>query len=479
MRSRKYFYTIIPAILTAVVLMLLSGGATANEVRDSLFNDVDEALRNANSARANVLSPRNYERAANAYRKAEEGLKKGQSVQRIQKDLETALKSFSDAIEATRLAELTLGASIEARNDAEAAQAEKYASESWKEAEEAFEEAARRLEGGNLNRAKKEAQEAEEAYRTAELHAIKMNYLSETAKLIRSAKENKVDRYAPETLAKAETLLLQAEKELNENRYDTDRPRSLAKQAHYEAKHAVYIAKIAKPIVEEEQTLEQFIVSTEKPVANIASALDMVAEFDSGMQTPTENIRTEIAKLRKDSAELVERKSDITALEAEIQQMEMKLGVQSERLAEQEEARRRFNQLENLFNIDEAVVLSQKGDILIRTIGLNFEAGSSQISSDYFPLLKKIQQALSLYPQSEVIVEGHTDSFGGDDANFDLSVARAESVRSYLMSNISNRQPSTIKAAGFGETKPIANNETQEGRSKNRRIDLILKATGQ
>ncbi|MGI1678837.1 MAG: OmpA family protein [Cellvibrionaceae bacterium] len=471
------FKTDLMKFIAVTVLAAMAFIVIADDVRDSLFTQADDALRNANMARANVLAPKNYEEAAKAYRKAEEGLKKGQSIERIKSDLQKAIVSFNAAAEATRLAEVTFTASIQARNDAEAAQASTYAKESWGEAEKAFAEAARRLEGGNVNRARKEAQEAETAYRTAELQAIKMNYLSETAKLIQTAKKNKVDKYAPVTLAKAEALVLQAEKELNENRYDTDRPRSLAKQAHYEAKHAVYIAGIAKPMVEEDQTPEQFILSAEEPVAEIASALDMVAEFDAGMKIPTEKIRTEIANLRKDSAELIERKNDIASLESEIQKMEMRLGVQSERLAAQEEARRRFNQLENMFNVDEAVVLSQKGDILIRTIGLNFDAGSSQISSEYFALLKKVQAALALYPKSIVVVEGHTDSFGGDDANFDLSVARAESVRSYLMANMANRAPESVKAAGFGETKPIANNETQEGRLKNRRIDLILKAT--
>ncbi len=467
-------------LVKLVMIAVLASAAivsVADDVRDSLFSKADDALREANMVRANVLAPKSYEQAADAYRKAEDGLKKGQAIERIKSDLKKAIASFDAATEATRLAEVTFTTAIQARNDAEAAQASKYANESWNDAEKAFAEAARRLEGGNVKKARKEAEEAETAYRAAELMAIKMNYLSETAKLIQGAKKDKVDRYAPMTLAKAETLLLQAEKELNENRYDTDRPRSLARQAFYEAKHAVYIAGIAKPMVEEDQTPEQFILSAEEPVTEIASALDMVAEFDAGMKTPTENIRAEIARLRKDSAELVERKSDITSLEAEIQQMEMRLGVQSERLATQEEARRRFNQLENMFNVDEASVLSIRGDILIRTIGLNFDAGSSQISSNYFELLKKVQAALDLYPNSTIVVEGHTDSFGGDDANFDLSVARAESVRSYLMANMVNRKPESIKAIGFGETKPIANNETQEGRQKNRRIDLILKAT--
>ncbi|GAB1266135.1 OmpA family protein [Aurantivibrio infirmus] len=449
----------------------------ADEMRDSLFKQVDLALKSANEARASVLAPKSYEEAAILYRKAEDRLKKGQSIDRIRKDLEEAVEHFNTAADATRLAEVTFTTTIQARNDAEAAQAETYASELWENAEKSFEIAARRLEAGNVNRARKESQEAETQYRSAELQAIKINYLSETTKLISNAKQNRVDRYAPLTLSKAESLLAEAERELVENRYDTDRPRLLAKQARYEAKHAIYIADAVKPLREKDQSPEEFILSAEIPVAEIASGLDLVAEFDTGMEQPTKQIRDQIAVLRTESAELFERKNDILSLEAEIQQLEARLGVQSERLANQEEYRRRFTAIENLFTSDEAIVLSQGGNVVIRTIGLNFDPGSSQIGTQYFSLLKKVQEALQQFPNSAVVVEGHTDSFGGDEANLNLSVARAEAVREYLLANMSDRSTANIEAVGYGETKPIGNNETVEGRTKNRRIDLVLKST--
>ena len=66
------------------------------------------------------------------------------------------------------------------------------------------------------------------------------------------------------------------------------------------------------------------------------------------------------------------------------------------------------------------------------------------------------------------------DSFGGDEANLALSKKRAEAVRSYLIANMPSGESRRIDAVGYGESRPIGNNETAEGRTKNRRIDLLL-----
>ena len=146
-------------------------------------------------------------------------------------------------------------------------------------------------------------------------------------------------------------------------------------------------------------TPEEFILQSEQPVVDIASALDLVVEFDEGLEQPTNQIRQQIQSLRQESMELGERQNQILALETEIQTLEQKLGMQSERLAKQEKHRQRLKQVESLFLPNEAMVLSQKGNVVIRTIGLNFKSGSAQIDSQYFSLLKKVQHALRAYPR--------------------------------------------------------------------------------
>jgi outer membrane protein OmpA-like peptidoglycan-associated protein len=72
-----------------------------------------------------------------------------------------------------------------------------------------------------------------------------------------------------------------------------------------------------------------------------------------------------------------------------------------------------------------------------------------------------------------MVVEGHTDSHGSDQTNLSLSQQRAMAVRGYLMNSMA-LNPQLITAVGYGESQPVANNETPEGRRRNRRIDIRI-----
>ncbi len=107
-------------------------------------------------------------------------------------------------------------------------------------------------------------------------------------------------------------------------------------------------------------------------------------------------------------------------------------------------------------------------------VGLSFDSGRSELRQGSFNLLTKVEKAIDVFPRSELVVEGHTDSYGGDESNQRLSQQRAESVQNYMINAM--RIPSyRIIATGFGETNPVANNETESGRARNRRIDIVIK----
>jgi len=85
-----------------------------------------------------------------------------------------------------------------------------------------------------------------------------------------------------------------------------------------------------------------------------------------------------------------------------------------------------------------------------------------------------VEKAIDVFPRSELTIEGHTDSHGGDDLNQTLSQARAESVQQYMINAM--RIPTyRLIATGYGETHPVASNETEAGRARNRRIDIVIK----
>ena len=86
--------------------------------------------------------------------------------------------------------------------------------------------------------------------------------------------------------------------------------------------------------------------------------------------------------------------------------------------------------------------------------------------------IDRLAQLLSVYPERSVRVEGHTDSVGDDATNQELSERRAAAVRDALLAR--GVDAARIEAVGYGATHPIADNRTESGRQKNRRIDIVL-----
>ena len=111
-------------------------------------------------------------------------------------------------------------------------------------------------------------------------------------------------------------------------------------------------------------------------------------------------------------------------------------------------------------------------------IGLpvEFAFNSAEILPENKPQLDAVAEGIKMTNGVSVVVEGHTDAFGSDETNLKLSTERAESVKAYMLANM-GLADSQVTATGYGEARPIANNETQEGRAKNRRIDIVIRPT--
>jgi len=118
------------------------------------------------------------------------------------------------------------------------------------------------------------------------------------------------------------------------------------------------------------------------------------------------------------------------------------------------------------------VEVIRKGDDLILSMpsGITFATDSSSIQPHFRPTLDKVADVLDRYNQTYVDVYGHTDSTGSDAYNQALSERRADSVASYLVSR--GVESARLEALGYGETQPIASNDTVEGRSQNRRVEI-------
>jgi OOP family OmpA-OmpF porin len=472
------------ALLACLLAAFAANASAQTELRATLFADADRAREQARAANAELLAPDAFTRAAEAYASAEADLERGRNMERIRSSLATATRSFRDAAEAAEIANVTLAAVIKTRADATNANAATFAAALWAEASRSFDNAARRLESGDIRGARGRADEAEALFRDAELTAIKAQYLSQTRALIAEADQARVSRLAPRTLEKARSLLAEAERELNENRYDTDLPRSLAQQANYEARHAIYLAGLIERLRAEDQTLEDLILSYEQPLAIVSAAADKVAQLDKGIEPVVTELVAYIEGLREQAEQaaldLTDSRARVAELEEEIRDLDARLGGVSQervalvqRLEAEERIRQQFAAIENMFERDEARVSREGNRVIIRLVGLTFASGQDAVRPAYRPLLEKLKRAVDVFPRSQITIEGHTDSYGGDENNLALSRRRAEAVGAYMTTEL--QVPAVrISAVGYGETQPIANNDTEQGRERNRRIDVII-----
>ena len=113
--------------------------------------------------------------------------------------------------------------------------------------------------------------------------------------------------------------------------------------------------------------------------------------------------------------------------------------------------------------------INQSGRVSV--YGINFDTGKSTIRPDSEPALNELVKLLQANKEWAMVVAGHTDNVGTQATNLPLSRARAQSVISWLSAH--GVAGARLVPAGFGDTRPIAENQDEAGRQKNRRVDLV------
>ena len=104
--------------------------------------------------------------------------------------------------------------------------------------------------------------------------------------------------------------------------------------------------------------------------------------------------------------------------------------------------------------------------------GIMFDVERAVLKDQYTGELSELSKILNKYEDTNILLEGHTDSTGSEEYNLDLSKKRAQSVANYLATQ--NVNPTRFTIMGYGESQPIAGNETVEGRAQNRRVEVAI-----
>ncbi len=460
------------------VMLFLAGGQSLlaqSSAKDKFFADYEALVNKMQADNAEVLSPENYQKAIELFEEANTAYEQKESTREIREMLEESASYAKKASEVIRMAHITLSSAIEARDAAIEAQAALYATKLWEEAEDVFARAAENLEDNDVEDAREYGLEAEQLFRQAELLAIKNGILGEARDAIAVARDLNAEELAYHTFTDAQNLLAQTERLLEGNRYAREEAIEKAERAAYQGRHAAYLAKTIKALSQKDENWENLMLKFEEILSEIGSQFNYVPEFDQGFDSSVKSIANYIRKL-KDSKELLITEN--ARLQEELSRVREKEATSSAELQKKLEREAAIEKIKSFFTPSEARVIYEGDNITIRLKGLTFPSGQYIIQPEYFSLLTKVQKALKVFPESHYTVEGHTDALGNAGKNKILSDQRARSVREYLMANM-DLDENQITSIGYGEERPVASNETREGRIRNRRIDIVINLTNE
>lgn len=281
-----------------------------------------------------------------------------------------------------------------------------------------------------------------------------------------------VSSNAPVSLYEAEKVLRQAERtwESGGSREEIEHFAYLTNQ-RVEIARATAERKVAETeLLKLSQERERVLLEARSRVAVLAlqEAEDRARKASEARQEAEMKAR-EAAQARQE-AEARSREAAQARQEAEARSRE---AIRSRK--EAEEATAKTKQLEEQLaqlkaeHTDRGLVLNL-GDVL-------FEFGKADLKAGAVRNLYPLVTFLKEYPARNVLIEGHTDSVGPEAANLDLSQRRAEAVRSFLVQNGVNSQRITTR--GYGEAFPVASNNSDAGRQKNRRVKVVILREGE
>jgi len=122
----------------------------------------------------------------------------------------------------------------------------------------------------------------------------------------------------------------------------------------------------------------------------------------------------------------------------------------------------------------QAAAVTREGNLLAVAFkgDVTFDTNSTVVKPGLLSEIDRVAGVLRQYPQTLVRVEGHTDSVGSNEYNMDLSIRRAYAIKNLLVQR--GIADSRIDAVGYGETMPVATNDTEAGRQRNRRVEIKI-----
>ena len=485
--EKNIYYTVVMIVLLSFIGACTSTSLNVKPV-DKSENPTDQINRLENDLAAayknqlNVLAPTWFAKAESSLSQAKKGLEKGEELSEILNNIAEGQAQLKKAEEISQVTRTSLADVIKSRDLARQAGAAKLGYD-YTSAEQTFLSLTEAIEKGDLAYAEKRKAGLTETFRRLEMRAIKDETLGEVRTLIERAKNNRVDKIAPRSFNIAQNKLSEADAFITQHPYEKEMMHQKANEALFMSQRMFQVADQGEKF--KDMKPEETTLWMEKILYEITAKLAATDMRNQTYEIQAKNIVGSIDALQKDRQFMFDKvktlQSEIDTKNSQLADLQGKSREQQivqERLAAEKRFNELFIEVQNLFSPDEAEVYKKGDSLVIRLRAIQFPVGKSVIMPDNYPLISKIQQSIRTFGEPDVIIEGHTDSTGSNELNELLSQQRAESVRQYLLAN-KTLSYDRIVAVGYGSSKPLASNATEEGRAVNRRIDVIIKPQAQ
>jgi outer membrane protein OmpA-like peptidoglycan-associated protein len=283
------------------------------------------------------------------------------------------------------------------------------------------------------------------------------------------------ERYAADTMQKARVNLQVAEDYLYGRRKDR-------REAETNAREAAQMAEDARVITYRKVAEEQRVATLERETEaqERAKQADAQAKLDQERRAQAESDRRAAeaaAQQAHDAAAQAARdKAAADSLRAAAVQQQQAAQAEAERArrsanaaeAEKTQLREKLRQQLNLI----LETRETARGLIVNISDVLFDFNQYTLKPGAREKMAKVSGILLAYPGLKIQLEGHTDAIGTDEYNQKLSEERAQSVRDYLLSQ--GVSGSTLSAVGFGKTRPVASNDTADGRTQNRRVEMVV-----
>jgi outer membrane protein OmpA-like peptidoglycan-associated protein len=265
-------------------------------------------------------------------------------------------------------------------------------------------------------------------------------------------------QYAQSHLQVAKVALLRAEQSFEDDGAEP-KTRDLAYIAQRQAQIADAQARvvIAK---QEKADAERNLTVANKQIRNQTE--DELSRTKEQLSQTEAQRAVESEQRRSQDEKLTEREASLEKTTAQLE-TEKQARMNAEKQAA--DARSELNRIAEVKDEERGMVIQLAGNVL-------FASGKSQLLTGSHVQLQQISKALKSMPGRRIMIEGHTDSVGSDATNQSLSQARADAVKAFMIRN--GIDSSQIDAIGVGESRPVADNASAEGRANNRRVEIIL-----